>query len=121
MKKPFIICIALLMIGCLTAYAQSENKDTTVYFKGKQMVVSDNPQPKSAEVLNLELQILQEQKKTAETEIARLNEALGRIQLQFQAQALLTSQSLEKINTQIVEKTKEIEALTEKTQEPQQE
>ena len=78
-------------------------------------------QSKSAEILNLELQVLQEQKKTAETEIARLNEALGRIQLQFQAQALLTRESLEKINTQIVEKMKEIEGLSVKTQEPQEE
>jgi peptidoglycan hydrolase CwlO-like protein len=78
-------------------------------------------QSKSAVILNLELQVLQEQKKTAETEIARLNEALGRIQLQFQAQVILTREGLAKINTQIVDKTKEIEALKEEVQEPTKE
>lgn len=93
MKKVFIICITLLMIllmawfsiGFLTAYAQ----------------------PKSAVVLNLELQILQEQKKTAETEIGRLNAEFAKIQVQ----AILTNQNLEKINEQIVEKMTEIESL----------
>ena len=72
-------------------------------------------QSKSAEILNLELQVLQEQKKTAETEIGRLNAEFTKLQVQ----AILTNQNLEKINTQIVEKTREIGALTEKTQKPQ--